>query len=145
MTKSRRTDRYSNHRNAIIVYQYMNDRLDELVHLFRIPGFHHAKFKQEFKGLSVLSGQELALSMHQLFLRYDKSQPEQFDKFKAKLRRYIFNRAGNRSLKISHRSMALLEKIGESEGLTTMDEIIELLVFQYKTNESHAMPAMTHE
>lgn len=131
MTKSRRTDRYSTHRNAYIVYQYMNDRLDEVVYLFRIPGFHHAKFKREFQELSVLSGEELSLSMHKFFLKYDKSLPEQFDKFKAKLRRFIFNRAGNRRLKVSNANMAKLDKIGETEGLETMDEIIEMLIFKY--------------
>lgn len=131
MTKSRRTDRYSTHRNAFIVYQYINDRLDEVVYLFRIPGFHHAKFKREFQELSALSGHELSLRMHQFFLKYDKSQPEQFDKFKAKLRRFIFNRAGNRILKINNTNMAKLVKIGEIEGLETMDEIIEMLLFQY--------------
>lgn len=142
MTKSRRSDRYSTHRNAEIVYQYVNDRLDEVVHLFRIPGFHHVKFKREFQELNVISGKELSLNMHQLFAKYDKSIPEHFDKFKSKLRRFIFNRSGNRTLKISHCNMDRLLEIGENEGISNINEIIELLIFHYENdmNINDAVP-----
>jgi hypothetical protein len=113
----------------------MNDRLDEVIYLFRIPGFHHAKFRREFTALAELYGQELSLSMHLLFEKYDKSEPEQFEKFKAKLRRFVFNRAGNRNLKITNKNIGQLEKIGEIEGLANMNEIIEFLVFNYITNK----------
>jgi hypothetical protein len=112
----------------------MNGRLDDISRLFRIPGFHHQKFKDEFKGLADVPKALLSTQLHALCLQYDKSDQQSFSQFKTRLRRYLFNRKGNRVLMISTKNILRLEEIKRIESLGTDNEVIDLLIFLYSKN-----------
>ena len=129
--RNRRTDRYCTARTATDVYAYMNERLDDVIRLFRIPGFHHQKFKDEFKTLADLPKGALSSALHTLCIAYDKSEQHSFSQFKTRLRRYLFNRKGNRVLIISTKNIDKVKSFMKSEGLESIDEAIEHLFFVY--------------
>lgn len=134
--RNRRTDRYCTARTASDVYAYMNERLDDVIRLFRIPGFHHQKFKDEFKVLADLSKGALSSELHKLCIAYDKSEQHSFSQFKTRLRRYLFNRKGNRALIISTKNLERLQEIKNGEKLASDDEVVELLVFLYANSKN---------
>ncbi len=133
--RNRRTDRYCTARTATDVYAYMNERLDDVIRLFRIPGFHHQKFKDEFKTLADLPKGALSSALHTLCIAYDKSEQHSFSQFKTRLRRYLFNRKGNRALIISTKNLERLHEIKNGEKLASDDEVVELLVFLYASSK----------
>ena len=126
---SRRSDRYSSPKSAMLVYDYMNDRLRDILALFQIPGFHHEKFRSEFRAIAALPPSQLHEELHQLCIRYDKSNQEQFAKFKARLRRYLFTRQGQRTLVVSESVRLQLEAIVLEDGLANVNEAVEQLLF----------------
>lgn len=130
--RNRRTDRYCTARTASDVYAYMNERLDDIIRLFRIPGFHHQKFKDEFKELADLPKGSLSSELHKLCIAYDKSEQHSFSQFKTRLRRYLFNRKGNKVLIISNYNLDRLREIKQSEELSSDDEVIDALLFLYR-------------
>lgn len=130
--RNRRTDRYCTARTASDVYAYMNERLDDIIRLFRIPGFHHQKFKDEFKVLADLPKGALSSALHTLCIAYDKSEQHSFSQFKTRLRRYLFNRKGNKVLVISTFNLERLREIKQSEDFSSDDEVIDALVFYYR-------------
>lgn len=126
---SRRSDRYSTPKSAMYVYSYMNERLSDIVGLFQIPGFHHQKFRTEFKAIGALPPSRLHEELHQLCKRYDKSNQEQFAKFKARLRRYLFTRQGQKTLVVSDQVRKQLEAMILEDGLANVNEAVEQLLF----------------
>lgn len=128
----RRIDRYSTQQNAKEVYAYMAARLHDIMVLFHIPGFHHEKFRTEFKALTKLGRKKLHSELHQLCERYDKSNQEQFGKFKARLRRYLFTRHGQKALIVSASVRDQLEAMVREEGLVDVNEAVEQLLFLRK-------------
>lgn len=130
--RNRRTDRYCTARTATDVYAYMNERLDDVIRLFRIPGFHHQKFKDEFKALADLPKGALSSALHTLCIAYDKSEQHSFSQFKTRLRRYLFNRKGNKVLVISTYNLERLREIKQSEDFSSDDEVIDALLFYYR-------------
>jgi hypothetical protein len=110
----------------------MNERLDDIIRLFRIPGFHHQKFKDEFKVLADLSKGALSSELHKLCIAYDKSEQHSFSQFKTRLRRYLFNRKGNKVLVISTFNLERLREIKQSEDFSSDDEVIDALLFYYR-------------
>lgn len=129
--RNRRTDRYCTARTASDVYAYMNERLDDIIRLFRIPGFHHQKFKDEFKVLADLPKGVLSSALHTLCIAYDKSEQHSFSQFKTRLRRYLFNRKGNRALIISTKNMERLQELKNAGRFGSDDEVIEQLIVFY--------------
>lgn len=126
---SRRSDRYSTPKSARFVHNYMNERLRDIVALFQIPGFHHQKFRTEFKAIGALPPNQLHEELHQLCKRYDKSNQEQFAKFKARLRRYLFTRQGQKTLVVSEQVRKQLEAMVLEDGLADVNEAVEQLLF----------------
>lgn len=125
----KRNDRYSSPKSAMLVYDYMNKRLREILTLFQVPGFHHEKFRNEFRAIAALPPNRLHAELHQLCIHYDKSNQEQFAKFKAKLRRYLFTRQGQKRLVVSESVRQQLEAIVVEDGLANVNEAVEQLLF----------------
>ena len=113
----------------MLVYDYMNKRLREILTLFQVPGFHHEKFRTEFRAIASLPPNRLHEELHQLCIRYDKSNQEQFAKFKARLRRYLFTRQGQKALVVSESVRKKLEAIVLEDGLANVNEAVEQLLF----------------
>jgi hypothetical protein len=109
----------------------MNERLDDIIRLFRIPGFHHQKFKDEFKVLADLPKGALSSALHTLCIAYDKSEQHSFSQFKTRLRRYLFNRKGNRALIISTKNLERLQELKNAGRFGSDDEVIEQLIVFY--------------
>jgi len=109
----------------------MNERLDDIIRLFRIPGFHHQKFKDEFKTLADLPKGALSSALHTLCIAYDKSEQHSFSQFKTRLRRYLFNRKGNRALIISTKNLERLHELKIAGRFGSDDEVIEQLITFY--------------
>ena len=116
----------------MLVYDYMDKRLREILTLFQVPGFHHEKFRNEFRAIAALPTNRLHEELHQLCIRYDKSNQEQFGKFKARLRRYLFTRQGQKNLIVSASVRDQLESMVQEEGLADVNEAVEQLLFLRK-------------
>lgn len=136
----RRLDRYSNPQNACLVYGYMESHLDEVLRLFRVPGFHKEKFRTEFALLAKLSKCQLHNELHMLCQQYDKSDQPRFSKFKTKMRRYLFNLKGNRQLTVSNQNMERLQRMVLEERLSSIDEAIEQLMFAWGRLNKQPVP-----
>lgn len=141
--KTKRVDRYSTAQTAVETYKYMAERIDDMIRLFRVPGFNHARFKSEFGALAKLRGKKLSSELHQLCLRYDKSEQVQFSKYKTRLRRYLFTRNGNKALIVSSSVRAELECMVQEDCYGSVNEAVEQLLFLRKLikDQSEARPA----
>ncbi len=128
MGRAKRPDRYCTETNAQIVLTYMLSRLEQMASLFKIRGVHRATFKHELAALRGLDGEELYQRLHTVCCSWDKSDGQEFAKYKGRVRRYLHSKRMSHLFYVSQETKLLLDKFIAEEGLQGADEAIGQLV-----------------
>lgn len=135
MSRAKRPDRYCTPKNAQFVYQYMLERADKVATLFKIRGVHRTTFKNHLTALSSEAPVDnLYESLHSLCCIWDRSEPDEYSKFKARIRRYLHTKRIDRVIYVSQKTKLALEKFAEKEGLLGADEAIMELIQNWEIN-----------
>lgn len=137
MSRAKRPDRYCTNKNAQFVYQYMLERADKVATLFKIRGVHRTTFKNHLTALnSPIPVDNLYEGLHSLCCTWDKSEPDEFSKFKARIRRYLHIKRIDRVIYVSQGTKLALDDFAKQEGLLGADEAIVELIKNWKINNT---------
>lgn len=125
---TRRNDRYCTELTARMVLKYISERSDSTAKMFRVPGFHRAKFKNDLLLLAEVPETELYKALNYFCIQYDKSEKKQFSTFKARIRRYIFNQRSKNHLVVSADNYNALIEIKEKQKFLSIDETLSEMI-----------------
>ncbi len=136
MGRAKRPDRYCTEISAPSVLTYMLERAELVASLFKIRGVHRAAFKKQLGELTGLKGEELYQGLHSVCCSWDKSDKQEFAKYKGRVRRYLHTRRMSQVIYISQESKLVLDIFIAKEGLQGPDEAISQLVHFWKVSNT---------